>query len=270
MGKKPSWVCTLATQFSLCLALYVFLNMGQPQRTSFRTGSVKDVYFISVIGGFRPLDQQTLLLKQIEKAVKAYKARFVVNISKLGEDDPLMHNATLYFHSKIPWYTTRALKGPQVDYFVKQIKIPYGKTLDVIALNTGSLQDSPIGNANDHLKWLTRTLEASSSNWRIVVGFHPLVACNENIERIEARQAFELLHHIFLKHGVDVYLSGADQTDKGPYFTTVDKNLVTRKEMVNGFLLHRVGSLEIVTYLVSLKGEVVNRIYIKQRGRGVM
>lgn len=92
---------------------------------------------------------------------------------------------------------------------------------------------------------------------RIVVGFHPLVACDENIERIEARQAFELLHHIFLKHGVvsekspkslvslsnwinirflclhfvlqDGYLSGTDQTDKGPYFTTVDKNLVTHK-----------------------------------------
>lgn len=65
MGKKSSWVCTLATQFSLCLALYVFLNMGHPQHTSFRTRSVKDVYFISVTGGFRPLDQQTLLLKQV-------------------------------------------------------------------------------------------------------------------------------------------------------------------------------------------------------------
>lgn len=48
-----------------------------------------DLYFISVRGGFRPLNQQTHLLKQMEKAAKTYKARFVINISELGEDDQL-------------------------------------------------------------------------------------------------------------------------------------------------------------------------------------
>lgn len=51
-----------------------------------------DLYFISVRGGFRPLNQQTHLLKQMEKAAKTYEARFVINISELGEDDPLTQN----------------------------------------------------------------------------------------------------------------------------------------------------------------------------------
>lgn len=72
MAKRPSWVCTLITQLSLCLALYVALNLGQPQKSIYqRINGISsnrkglDFYFISVTGGFRPLEQQTLLLKQV-------------------------------------------------------------------------------------------------------------------------------------------------------------------------------------------------------------
>lgn len=72
-----------------------------------RNGNVNnlpmDIYFISVTGGIRTLEEQTLLLKQVEKVAKKFNARFVINISKLGEDDPLMQNATWHFPSvKIP------------------------------------------------------------------------------------------------------------------------------------------------------------------------
>lgn len=41
---------------------------------------------------------------KIEKVAKAYKVEFVINISELGEDDPLLQNATWYFPSlKVPW-----------------------------------------------------------------------------------------------------------------------------------------------------------------------
>lgn len=288
--EKQSWVCTLLTQLSLCFGVYLALNMGQLQKPTYlnrRENKSIDMYFISVTGGFRPLKQQTHLLKQMEKVIKLYKARFVINLSDLGEDDPLMLNATWHFHSlRVPWYTTRALKGQEVDYYVKRIKIPCDKTLEVIALNTGSLQDSSSGDESDQLHWLTRTLEGSSSNWRIVVGFHPLVTCDENFQQ-KAKQTFEPLHHILVKHGADAYVSGLDCADfdsqgemarigsrdpmeKGPYFTNINKNSVIHKETVNGFLLHRVSSLEIVTYLVTLKGEVVHKISMQQRGREVM
>lgn len=36
----------------------------------------------------------------MEKVVKKYKAKFVVDISDLGKDDPLMQNVRLFFSSK--------------------------------------------------------------------------------------------------------------------------------------------------------------------------
>lgn len=37
-------------------------------------------------------------------------------------------------------YTTRSLKGEGANYFHKKIEIPYGQTLDIIAVDTGLLQ----------------------------------------------------------------------------------------------------------------------------------
>nr|DAD27368.1 TPA_asm: hypothetical protein HUJ06_028836 [Nelumbo nucifera] len=142
--EKTSWVCTLVTQVCLCLALYGALNIGMPQRSVYSTairggGRPLDLYFISVRGGSRPLQQQTHLLKQMEKVARIYGAKFVVNISELGEDDPLMQNGTLHFPSlKVPWYSTSTSKGK--GYFLKQIATPSGQILDIIVLETSSLQ----------------------------------------------------------------------------------------------------------------------------------
>ncbi|CAA3013622.1 Hypothetical predicted protein [Olea europaea subsp. europaea] len=206
--KEKSWVCTVFTQLILCIALFIALNIGESQKRSKNEGRVIDVFFVSVDGGFRPLEEQTLLLKQMEKVVKSYRARFIVTISELGESDPLLKNATQYPElQKIPWYTTGALKGGGgANCFLKKIEIPYGQTLDIIALNTGLLQDSSSVPENEQLQWLTTTLNESSSNW----------------------------------------------------------------EMVNGFLLHRVSPLEIVTHLVKLTGEVVQSSALQQMGKEVM
>uniref|UniRef100_A0A2P2KIE7 Uncharacterized protein MANES_14G112000 n=1 Tax=Rhizophora mucronata TaxID=61149 RepID=A0A2P2KIE7_RHIMU len=115
MEKGRSWIATLVAQVFLCGALYVALNLGQPQKSNHqnRSGSGRphDVYFISVRGGFRPLERQTHLLKQMEKVAKTYKARFVVNISEQGEDDPLAQNASsLFSHLGIQWYNTSQLQ----------------------------------------------------------------------------------------------------------------------------------------------------------------
>ncbi|KAK9275364.1 hypothetical protein L1049_022628 [Liquidambar formosana] len=271
--EKPSWVCTLVTQVSLCLALFLAFNMGSLQSKSMyhrrNGGKPHDLYFISVRGGFRPLKQQTHLLKQIEKVAKAYKAKFVVNISELGEDDPLTQNGTWHFSPFIvPWYTTGASKGKEAGYFLKQIKIPYGKTLDIIAIDTESLQDFMLmgpstGIENTQLHWLTRTLDATNSNWRIVVGFNSLAVCEENKNQTEANKVYEPLHQIFPKFGVNVYLGAQGCTnyarqssivyignpgpmDNKAYFTSVNGRSVFTKEMIDGFLLHRVSSLEIV------------------------
>lgn len=104
---KKSWGFTIITQFSLCLSLFLVLYLCQNQKPMIRNVNVNnlpmDMYFISLTGGIRTLEEQTLLLKQVGKVAKKFNARFIINISKLGEDDPLMQNATRHFPSmKIP------------------------------------------------------------------------------------------------------------------------------------------------------------------------
>lgn len=121
----------------------------------------------------------------------------------------------------------------------------------------------------------------------MVVGFHPLVACKENEEEFTAKLINEPLHHIFVKFGVNVYLS-----QQGCFSYALQDNVAyignpglikensrlgsgngryrIRTEMTDGFLLHRLGSLEMVTYFVTSAGEIVNKIVVQQRGRQVM
>ncbi|XP_050272232.1 uncharacterized protein LOC126715591 isoform X1 [Quercus robur] len=291
--KKPSCFCTIFTQLSLCFALYLALNLGQPIYSKRSDSRALDLYFISVRGGFRPLKQQTQLLKLMEKVAKVYNVSFVVNTSELGEDDPLMQNGTMLFPSlKVPWFTTRTSKGHGESYFHEQIKIPFGNTLDIIGVDTGSLQDSMLTGPSreigqNQLHWLTKILEATSSNWRMVVGFHPLVDCEENKEQVEAKQFYEPLRHIFVKFGVNVYLSGQGCSkhvnhvnvayignptprENESYFTSVKGKSVFNGELVNGFLLHRVSSLEIVIYFINSAGEVVHKTVLQQTGKEVM
>ncbi|KAH7546200.1 hypothetical protein FEM48_Zijuj01G0175400 [Ziziphus jujuba var. spinosa] len=286
---KPSWLPTLVAQLSLVFALFLALKLGQPQKKFLynKTSESRplDLYFISIRGGFRPFNQQTHLLKQVDMVAKAYKARFVVSISEFGADDPLMKNATRQFSSlKIPWYTTRVSKEHDRGYFLKQVKMPYGKTLDIIGVNTGLLQDSVHGGSigetgNNQLNWLRSTLGTTISNWRIAVGFHPLVVCEETDEGKEAKEVFETLHQTFMKfevvrgnvhQGGIAYIGNPGPIAKGPYLALANGRSVFRRELDNGFLLHRVSSLEIVTYFVSSAGEVVHRTVLQQRGREVV
>ncbi|KAM3012757.1 hypothetical protein FF2_025705 [Malus domestica] len=288
MEKKPTWVLTLVTQVSLCFCLYLAFQLGQP-RSSVRHGRSErrplDLYFISVGGGFRPPTRQTHLLKQMEKVAKKYKAEFVVDVSDLGEDDPLMQNGTLHFSTlKAPWYTTRVSEGKGGGYFQKKIKLPYEKTLDVIVnLTTGSLNE--VG--NNQSRWLRRTLEETSSNWRIVVGFHPLAICESGEDRMEAEQVYESLRSTFMKFEVNAYLSGQGCASSprlsslsyirnpgkmaaGAHLAPVNETSASRRKLEDGFFLHRVSSLEIETYFVTSAGEVVHRSVLHQRGKEIM
>ncbi|KAJ7979627.1 Calcineurin-like metallo-phosphoesterase superfamily protein [Quillaja saponaria] len=291
--EKTSWACTIITQVSLCCALYLAINLGQPQNFVYRQRNEKiplDLYFISVTGGFRPLEQQTKLLKQMEKVARIYKARFVVNSSELGEDDPLEQNATRHFSSlKVPWHTTRASKGHEVGCFHEKIKTPNGSMLEIIGVDIELLQDSASArissNNNTQLQWLIKTLEASTSNWRMIVGYHPLVVCGEDKKKMEAEPNLESLHRVFQRFGVNACLSGQhcsihegsvayignpSPMKSKSYSISLNRKTVFSGELVNGFLLHRVSSLQIVTYFVTSAGEVAYRTVLQQWGREVI
>ncbi|KAJ6296184.1 hypothetical protein OIU78_024090 [Salix suchowensis] len=290
--KGRSWACTFVLQVSLSIAFYLALNLGQPQKSIYldRNGASSstrplDVYFLSVRGGYRPLKQQNLLLKKMEKVANFFKARFVVNISELGEDDPLAQNASWLFPpQKVPWYSTKVSNDGKVGCFLEHFNITRGKMLTVVGLDTGSFQDSMLMGStsdfkNSQLNWLTQSLEAAADNWIIVSGYHPVVICDK--EQQEAKQINGPLQNIFMKHGVNAYMSRqgcsshtvqggvthigiADPTGSQP-LVHLNGRLSIQKEMINdGFLLHRVGSLEITTYFVSSAGEIVNEAVIKQ------
>ncbi|KAJ4845615.1 hypothetical protein Tsubulata_005751 [Turnera subulata] len=291
MEKKRSWACTLVTQVSLCVAFYVALNLGRPQYLVQQKRIPLDIHFISVSGGYRTLQQQTLLLKQMENVMKLYNVSFVLNISELGEDDPLRQNASRLFPSlNTPWYTTKVSQDGNISCFLEHINFVDGKMLTVLGLDMGSLQ-------------FLHTLRVAlvGCNFRLIVaGYHPLVYCNENKNQMEAKQGYESLQHLFLKYGVNVYVSRQGCTnpisqsgvsyigipnsiESGPYLASLSSRSAFQKEMVDGLLLHRVTPIEIVsnpssnpsylsstTYFVTSAGEVMNRIPIQQRGRDVM
>ncbi|XP_042509061.1 uncharacterized protein LOC122084686 [Macadamia integrifolia] len=299
MGKR-SWVSTLLTQACLCFALYLSFHLGEREipiysRTSGR-GTPLDLYFLSVRGGYRLPQQQRHLLQQMEKVAKTYRAKFVVDISELGDDDPLMLNGTLLrFPSlKVPWYTTRTSQGEGKEYFLKQITITHGQVLTLIGLDTGPLQGyqhtgQQRGMASNQLQWLTRILGVTDSNWRIVAGFHPLAVCEEDEVQMETMHVSEPLQRIFLKFGVNTFLSKQGCSNfyirqgsityigiPGPMdrennrTSSVNKSFTFHRDMDDGFILHRVSPLEIVSYLINSAGQVVSRSKLHQRGREVM
>ncbi|XP_022142999.1 uncharacterized protein LOC111012988 isoform X2 [Momordica charantia] len=221
----------------------------------------------------------------MEKMAKASHAKFVLHIREPGENDRLMKNGTRYFSSlKVPWHGIQTSRGNDRGYFIERMKLQYGQTLDIVAIDTGLLQESlAMGSASDmvnnRLHWLKRTLQTSNSNWRIVVGFHPLVTCEDNTRLVETKHLFESIHQIFVEHRVNAYLSrrgcahnirigstayigfpGPIQTN---YFTS-------QRSTLREFLLHRVSLLETVFYYVNTAGEVVHRTELQQKGRKVI
>ncbi|XP_076900458.1 uncharacterized protein LOC143554624 [Bidens hawaiensis] len=140
---QKSWACTVTVQLVLCFALYCAINISEPTGIHLQP---HQIHFIS-----------------IEKVMYAYNVGFVINISDLGEDDPLLLNATQYFNSlKVPWYTTMSLKRDGPDYYFKQFNISSGRTLAIIDLNSHKAQDS--STAIEEVQ-LSRKLELSNSNW---------------------------------------------------------------------------------------------------------
>ncbi|XP_031382812.1 uncharacterized protein LOC116196977 isoform X1 [Punica granatum] len=303
--ERPSWVCTVFTQLFLCVALYVALNLGQPRNLGsnrqpagsgrIRGGAnvVLDFHFVTVRGGgFRPPLQQARLLKLMEKVSKTFNAKFVINISELGEDDPLMQNGTQNLAMlKVPWYTTAKASNGSKGCFHEQIKLPFGKTLDIIGIDTYlSVDPESMGSSNvlgdEQHRWITRTLEAIRGDWSIVVGFHPLISCNENKEQAEENRDPIHLHDLLAKFGVNMYLSGLDCTCSNcqgglAYFenpslaskkqeaaSSYGRSSILSREVV--LLLHRVTRLKIVTYFVNVDGEIVHRTILRQQGKEVM
>ncbi|CAH2077406.1 unnamed protein product [Thlaspi arvense] len=275
--KQSSWGCTIFIQLSLCLVVYVCL--GHPFFFSSNDGDgdnagALDLHFISVSGGFRDLHPQTRLLRLMERVAETYNAKFVVSTSEHGEEDPLLQNATrISSKLKLPWYTRKIGSGSSRE----QIKFPFGGSLDVVFVGTGSLQKEVLGGSMiSQLKGLTKILKAANGDWRIVVGSDPLLVYTLTKEPEEAKGVAGTFHQIMTKYEVNLYISEKGCTSDKSFSSCITVPNVSenrgstndsKREMEDGFLLHRVSLSEFVTYTINLSGQVIDTRLFKQKGK---
>ncbi|KAJ1258309.1 hypothetical protein BS78_10G065700 [Paspalum vaginatum] len=286
--KRPPWRCTVAVQAALCLALYAAFSLGEPQLVprGWGGGGVDalargggGVAFLSVAGGARGLVDQAKLLRQMETIAKVYEVKFVLNIAQFGEEDPLRQNGSMYFqHLNIPWYSTKSSHGRTVVNLMKKVKMPYDQILDIIGLDTEplqeSLRDGKISTSyRGQTKWLDQSLALTGSNWKIVVGYNPLVVCN-GTETPKSTKFYAPFHHIFAKYEVNAYISmggfcGYFERDNSILYIGHPKPGGDQTS-VDGFFLHIIRSLEMESVLINVEGKLVQRSVVHQHGASAM
>ncbi|XP_066376132.1 uncharacterized protein [Miscanthus floridulus] len=290
--ERPPWRCTVAVQAALCLALYAAFSIGEPQLIPRgggaggvdalgrgARGSRGCVAFLSVAGGARGPIEQARLLRQMETIAKAYEVKFVLDVAQLGEDDPLWQNGSMYFQAlNIPWYSTKSSHGRTVGNFFKKVKMPYDQVLDIIGLDTWPLQeplhDGKISTSyRGQTKWLDQSLALTDSNWKIVVGYNPLLVCNGE-ETPETTKLSVPIQRIFAKYEVNAYISmggfcGYFHRDNSILYIGHPSRGVDQTS-VDGFFLHRVRPLEMESILINVEGKLVQRSVIQQHGTGAM
>ncbi|KAJ0251782.1 Calcineurin-like metallo-phosphoesterase superfamily protein [Hirschfeldia incana] len=281
--KQSSWGCTIFIQLSLCLIVYVSLHLGHQSLSASNGGDnagALDLHFISVSGGFRPLHRQTRLLRLMERVAETYKAKFVVRTSEHGGEDLLLLNDTRVSSSlKLPWYTTKNGSGS----FREHIELPFGGSLDVVFVDTGSLQKEMMNGALNgsmigQLKELAKILKAADGDWRIVAGSDPLFTYTLSNGSEEAKRVARTFQQITIKYGVNMYISekGCTSGANNSSFTCImvpntsenqGSTNDSKREIEDGFLLHRVSFSEFVTYTINLSGQVIDTRIIKQKGK---
>ncbi|KAL6861921.1 hypothetical protein ACP4OV_017621 [Aristida adscensionis] len=258
------WRRTVAVQVALCLALYAAFSLGQPQPAAPRGGGEGalgrgargggGVAFLSVAGGERAPAEQARLLRQMEAIANVYDVKFVLDVAQFGEDDLLWQNGSLYFQDlNIPWYSTVSSHGRTVGNFLKKVKMPFDQVLDIVGLDTGPLQE-PLHDGKisysyrEQTKWLERSLAMTRSDWKIVVGYNPLIVCNET-EAPERTKFYLPFQRIFAKYEVNMYLSmggfcGYVHRDNSIMY--IGNPSPFDQANVDGFFLHIVSPLEMV------------------------
>ncbi|XP_062228271.1 uncharacterized protein LOC133926367 [Phragmites australis] len=285
---QPPWRRTVAVQAALCLALYAAFSIGEQQLFPRGGGGVDalgrgarggGVAFLSVAGGARAPAEQARLLRQMETIAEVYEVKLVLDVAQFGEDDPLWQNGSLYFQAlNIPWYYTTSSQGRTVGNFLKKVNMSYDQVLDIIGLDTGSLQE-PLHDGKvsasyrEQTKWLERSLALTGGNWKIVVGYNPLIVCND-AETPETTKFYAPFQRTFAKYEVNAYLStggfcGYFHRDNSMLYIG-NPSPGDNQTNVDGFFLHRVSPIEMESMLMNVEGKVIQRSVVHQHGTGAM
>ncbi|KAI5666677.1 hypothetical protein M9H77_16530 [Catharanthus roseus] len=267
--REHLWVGTLVTQILICSVLFIIIKIGEPQNHVFDGRPQRrplDVLFLSVLGGHRRWQRWRRFIMH----------NFVVDISELREEDPLAQN----IHISV--YSTKTLKGHGVDHYLKQAKIPYAKSLDLIAVNSDLFQgykrhwNVRTGN-RPMIFYITSSLTPEMTRNTITgikkgkkIHWHntirPWILPNLYLSGLACAEYVQ-------KEGA-LLLNNTTKMEKRPYLISVDKmslhhKLVTRI-ILAPFQLFSAFASGRITYFVSLRREVVERRELQQRGNEVV
>ena len=154
---------------------------------------------------------------------------------------------------------------------------PANSSVRFFALDSNYVDDK-------QLAWLDKELEASGSDWKIMFFHHPLYSSGET--HGSADQQRELLEPVFLKHGVNVVLSGHEhfyeriKPQKGiAYFILGNSAKLRRGDLLKtnltakgwdlgyGFMLMEIVGDDLTFQMISDKGETIDTGSVHRVGK---
>ena len=189
---------------------------------------------------------QRIVADRMAETAMEIGARFVLTVGDnfyengvTGVDDPhwdgsfekIYHAASL----QVPWYAAlgnhdyRGNEQAQIDYAARKGRwtmpdrwysfgqqAPDGATVEFFVIDStpmisGYYHDKKTNVADQdvegQLRWLDRSLAASTAQWKIVVGHHPVVRYSA-AEQAAAADMIDRVDPILQRHGVPLYLHG--------------------------------------------------------------
>ncbi len=195
-------------------------------------------------------DDQRAVAMQMGKSAAAIGSQFTVSVGDNFYEDGVTSVADPQWESSFEQiYTAQSLQSPwkvilgnhdyrgnvqaQLDYsakshrwqlparyYVEAQTLPDGARADFFYLDTSPVIKKYLGSAvkiegqdsQAQLDWLDKSLEASTAQWKIVIGHHPIYTALDDSDGEDHDQPdlVARLNPILVKHAVPIYICGHD------------------------------------------------------------
>jgi acid phosphatase len=196
-------------------------------------------------------DEQRAVAAQMGKTAAAMKPAFIISVGDnfyengvTGTDDPQWQTSFEQIYTapslQVPWkimlgnHDYRGSVQAQLDYaqtsrrwqiparyYAERYSLPDGAVAEIVYLDTSPFIKKYLGSkvavegqdTQAQLDWLEAKLAASTADWKIVIGHHPIYAAHARDDGYEDPDTPELisrLNPLLLKYKIPLYVCGHD------------------------------------------------------------